>query len=68
MTVANGENFAYACSEILQQVSRRRKSINLVAIGANCIHPSVVGQLLKCAKCALAENEKPFVVYPNSGS
>ena len=37
---------------------------NVIAIGINCVHPSLVKPLLKVAK---KMTDKPLVCYPNSG-
>ena len=37
---------------------------NVIAVGINCVHPSLVQPLLTSAKVT----DKPLVCYPNSGS
>uniref|UniRef100_A0A336LW63 CSON006539 protein n=2 Tax=Culicoides sonorensis TaxID=179676 RepID=A0A336LW63_CULSO len=65
--IAHGETFLETVSHIWNKI-KEYKSDQLIAIGANCIHPKNVTSLFKSVKGHLAADDKlPFVIYPNSG-
>ncbi|XP_060775825.1 uncharacterized protein zgc:172121 [Neoarius graeffei] len=58
-SISDGNKFAKA-------VQVANKSPQLVAVGVNCCHPTLVGPLLDSAESCKAANMS-WVVYPNSG-
>lgn len=64
--IAHGENFAETVAAIYAQA--KAKNPNLLAIGANCLHPQYALALLKPINENRPEDDKiPLIVYPNSG-
>lgn len=64
----DGKHISYG--EDFQKVARKCYDMNpqqLVAVGANCLAPSLVEGLFKGINKGREHNPVPLIVYPNSG-
>ncbi|XP_055637116.1 homocysteine S-methyltransferase-like [Toxorhynchites rutilus septentrionalis] len=65
--IAHGEPFAETATYIWNEAKRQGNG-NLLAVGANCVHPQFVTPLFKGINEKRSVHDRiPLVVYPNSG-
>lgn len=66
--LAHGERFDETVREMWYKSKANSNHRNLVAIGANCLHPRNVSTLFRSVNGSQPiENHIPLIVYPNSG-
>jgi homocysteine S-methyltransferase len=66
-SIADGTSFASAVQALLDDNRDACESDVLLAVGANCCAPQLIGPLLASVPESVRRRVKSFAVYPNSG-